>query len=73
MAMTNQPTGDSAQKDPQNWTTGDEPATGPQRSYLETLARESGADVPEELTKAQASQMIDELQNKSPRLADEGS
>ena len=29
-------------KDPEDWTTGDEPATGPQLSYLQTLAREAG-------------------------------
>jgi hypothetical protein len=71
--MTTQPTGDSPQKDPQDWTTGDEPATAAQRSYLETLARDSGADVPEQLTKSEASQMIDRLQSKSPRLSDEAS
>ena len=27
-------------KDPEDWTTGDEPMTGPQRSYLQTLCRE---------------------------------
>ncbi len=56
-----------AEKDPADWTTGDEPVTGPQRSYLETLAREAGEDVPADLTKAQASQLIDELQAKSGR------
>lgn len=63
------PGGDStnAEKDPADWTTGGEPVTGPQRSYLETLAREAGEDVPADLTKAQASQLIDELQAKSGR------
>jgi hypothetical protein len=41
--------------------TGDEPATGAQKSYLETLARQSDEEVPEDLTKAEASQKIDEL------------
>ena len=54
-------------KDPENWTTGDEPLTGAQDSYLHTLAEEAGADVPEELTKAEASRMIDELQEKTGR------
>jgi hypothetical protein len=45
------------------WVTGDEPATGAQKSYLETLARGTEEEVPEELTKAEASQKIDELKN----------
>ena len=42
-------------KDPDEWTTGDEPMTGAQASYLETLATEAGEDVPDDLTKADAS------------------
>ena len=61
-----QPT-ENAAKDPEDWTTGDEPMTGPQRSYLQTLAREAGEDVPEGLSKAQASEMIDRLQEKTGR------
>ncbi len=57
-----------AQKDPDAWVTGDEPATAPQRSYLETLAREAGEDLPDDLTKADASKKIDELQGKSDRV-----
>jgi hypothetical protein len=57
------------EKDPDTWVTGDEPATGPQRSYLETLAREAGADVPEDISKADASKRIDELQEQSDRVA----
>ena len=56
------------EKDPQDWVTGDEPATGPQRSYLSTLAREAGEDVPEGITKAEASETIDRLQGESDRL-----
>jgi hypothetical protein len=59
------------QRDPEEWKTGDEPMTAAQRSYLETLARESGEEFNEELTKAQASKRIDELRQKSPRLTDE--
>jgi hypothetical protein len=55
------------EKDPQDWVTGDEPMTGPQRSYLRTLAQEAGAEVPDELTKAEASAMIDELQERTGR------
>src|SRR3954454_15770500 len=57
----------NAEKDPGDWTTGDEPMTGPQRSYLQTLAREAGEDVPENLTKAEASQLIDRLQQVTGR------
>jgi hypothetical protein len=53
----------SPEKDPADWVTGDEPATGAQKSYLETLARRSDEEVPEDLTKAEASQKIDELKN----------
>jgi Protein of unknown function (DUF3072) len=55
------------EKDPSDWTTGDEPMTGPQRSYLHTLAREAGENVPDDLTKAQASELIDRLQEKTGR------
>jgi len=65
--MSEQPA-DDATKPTQQWATGDEPMTGPQRSYLETLAREAGEEVPDDLTKAQASELIDRLQTKSPRL-----
>jgi hypothetical protein len=56
-------------KDPDNWTTGDEPMTGAQRSYLSTLAEEAGEEVEENLTKAEASKRIDELQEKTGRGA----
>jgi hypothetical protein len=60
----------TAAKDPDQWVTGDEPLTGPQASYLETLAHEAGEDVEEEgLTKAEASKKIDELQDKTGRGA----
>ena len=51
------------EKDPFDWVTGEEPATGAQRSYLETLTRSTDEDVPEDLTKAEASQKIDELKS----------
>ena len=56
-------------KDPETWTTGDEPMTGAQRSYLTTLAQEAGEEISMELTKAEASMKIDELRQKSERLA----
>jgi hypothetical protein len=55
------------EKDPEEWTTGDEPMTGAQQSYLHTLAQEAGEEVPEELTKADASKLIDELQQRTGR------
>ena len=60
-------TSTNAQKDPADWVTGDEPMTGPQKSYLETLAREAGEDVHDDLSKADASKKIDELQDKTGR------
>ena len=54
-------------KDPDQWTTGDESMTGAQRSYLHTLAEEAGEDISDELTKAEASKKIDELQEKTGR------
>ncbi len=54
-------------KDPEDWVTGEEPMTGPQESYLHTLAHEAGAEVPEDLTKARASELIDELQARTGR------
>ena len=56
------------EKDPDEWVTGDEPVTGPQESYLNTLAQEAGEAVdPDRLTKAEASKKIDELQERSGR------
>ena len=57
----------STVKDPGDWVTGDEPMTGAQRSYLETLAREAGEQLPADLTKAQASEHIDRLQASTGR------
>jgi flagellar biosynthesis GTPase FlhF len=45
--------------------------TGPQRSYLQTLAQEAGQEIPDDLTKAKASELIDALQNKTGRGADQ--
>jgi Protein of unknown function (DUF3072) len=54
-------------KDPKDWTTGAEPMTGAQESYLNTLASEAGEEVEPDLTKAEASERIDELQEKTGR------
>ena len=63
---TDQP---ALQRDPDEWKTGDEPMTDAQRSYLETLCRETGEEFDERLSKADASKRIDELRARSPRLA----
>ena len=67
MSESSQQTDTSAEKDPSDWVTGDEPATGPQKSYLNTLAREAGEEVPDDLSKADASRKIDELQEETGR------
>ena len=53
----------TTEKNPDDWVTGDEPATGAQRSYLETLARGTDEEIPEDISKADASKKIDELKN----------
>ncbi len=58
------------EKDPDDWVTGDEPMTGPQQSYLSTLAQEAKREVPESLTKAEASTLIDNLQQETGRGAE---
>ena len=58
----------TAEKDPDRWVTGDEPMTGAQASYLETLATEAGEEPPpDDLTKAEASKRIDALQEETGR------
>ena len=59
----------NAEKDPDDWTTGDEPMTGAQASYLKTLSEEAGEAFDESLTKADASKRIDALQEKTGRGA----
>lgn len=54
-------------KNPDDWTTGDEPMTGAQRSYLKTLSEEAKEQFDETLSKAEASRRIDELQQKTGR------
>lgn len=57
----------NAIKDPDAWKTGDEQMTGAQKSYLKTLSDEAGEEMDENLTKAEASRRIDELQRKTGR------
>ncbi|WP_026629788.1 DUF3072 domain-containing protein [Dyadobacter alkalitolerans] len=59
--------GSNTVKDPNEWTTGDEPMTGAQQSYLKTLSDEAGEEFDETLSKAEASKRIDELQHKTGR------
>ncbi len=57
----------NAIKDPDEWTTGEEPMTGAQKSYLKTLSDEAKEEFDENLSKADASKRIDELQEKTGR------
>ncbi|OXS82747.1 DUF3072 domain-containing protein [Kocuria marina subsp. indica] len=51
----------SLEKDPSTWVSGDEPMTASQKSYLDTLAKQAGEELPADLTKAEASQHIERL------------
>lgn len=64
---TDELNGSNRIKDPDEWKTGDEPMTGAQQSYLETLASEADEPVESDLTKAEASKRIEELQQKTGR------
>lgn len=57
----------NAAKATDEWVTGDEPMTGAQASYLKTLSQEAGAEFDPELTKAEASERIEELQERTGR------
>jgi len=59
----------AASKDPEEWVTGDEPITAAQKSYLDTLARQAGEELSADMTKAEASEQIDRLQQKTGRGA----
>ncbi len=64
---TQEEEGSNRKKDPDDWTTGEEAMTGAQRSYMHTLAEEAHEEVSDDLTKAEASKKIDELQQKTGR------
>lgn len=75
--MSTQPTPDDASntiKDPDTWTTGGEPATGAQLSYLKTLMGEAKQEFDEtkEITKSDASKLIEELRAGNARVQEEG-
>lgn len=57
----------NTEKRPEDWTTGDQPMTGAQASYLKTLCEEAGEPFEDRLTKAEASKRIDALQEKTGR------
>jgi hypothetical protein len=59
--------GSNTEKPVEDWTTGDEPMTGAQASYLKTLSEEAGEPFDSNLTKAEASKRIDQLQEKTGR------
>ena len=63
----NLPNQETAAKDPDEWVTGGETMTGPQASYLKTLCQEAGVEFDPSLTKAEASKLIDELQERTGR------
>ncbi len=57
----------NTEKDPNEWVTGDETMTGAQQSYLKTLSDEANEPFDPEISKAEASRRIDELQQKTGR------
>jgi hypothetical protein len=71
MKQNSQQDEQALQKNPDEWKTGDEPMTAAQRSYLETLATDVGEYFNDQLTKAEASKLIDDLRQRSPRVAND--
>ncbi len=63
--MSDRPRDRAVRKDPDHWASGDDPMTEAQASYLETLSRETGEQVPDDMTKAEASEKIDELRKRA--------
>jgi hypothetical protein len=59
----------NTQKDPKHWVTGDEPMTGAQKSYLQTLSDEAGVETDESLSKGEASARIHELKDQQHVVA----
>jgi hypothetical protein len=65
---TPDPTEGTLQKDPEDWVSGDDPMTDAQKSYLDTLAKEAGEQLPANLSKRDASEHIDRLRKGLGRL-----
>ena len=56
----------NAEKNPDDWTTGGEPMTGAQASYLKTLSEQTHTEAFEDgISKAEASKRIDRLRGKA--------
>jgi len=53
------------EKDPSEWVSGGDPMTEAQKSYLDTLAKQAGEELPANLSKAEASQHIDRLRSNT--------
>lgn len=62
-----EPTGGDSSliKDPSTWVSGDDPATASQKSYLDTLAKQAGEELPADISKAEASEQIDRLRRET--------
>jgi len=60
-APSEDPGDPSLEKDPSEWISGDDPMTAAQRSYLDSLAKQAGEELPANISKAEASQHIDRL------------
>jgi DUF3072 family protein len=67
MANQQELRGSNLEKDPTDWKTGGEPMTAAQASYLRTLSDQANEPFDENLTKAEASRRIDELQERTRR------
>lgn len=52
-------------KDPSEWVSGGDPATASQKSYLDTLAKQAGEELPADISKADASEAIDRLRQQT--------
>lgn len=57
--------GSTLEKDPADWVSGDDPMTEAQRSYLDTLAKQAGEELPADMSKAEASQHIERLRSET--------
>lgn len=73
--MTDNPKTDPAPdtntvKDPSDWTTGGEPMTGAQASYLKTLSEKTNTPYEDGLSKADASKKIDALRAEAGLAGD---
>lgn len=64
--MSTKETAANIQKDPDDWVSGDEPMTDAQASYLQTLSEQAHQPftLGKDLTKAEASKLIDDLRKK---------